>query len=123
VQVGFLSNLNPEKGLNVVIDAAIRCHERGLDIEFVIAGPTVGAEAADDISWARKSFGDFIEIRGPVSGQAKAAFFETVDVFLFPSRYRCEAQPLVSLEAMSYGLPIIALCRGAGGPWQHRHDG
>ncbi|WP_051953174.1 glycosyltransferase family 4 protein [Methylocapsa aurea] len=107
LRVGFLSNLCHEKGLDVALDAATKCRDRGLEMTFVFAGPTVGQQAADILSQARDRLGDYIEILGPVTGEAKAAFFESIDIFLFPTRYRFEAQPLVLLEAMSYGLPVI----------------
>jgi glycosyltransferase involved in cell wall biosynthesis len=107
LRVGYLSNLCAEKGLNIAIEAAIKCRQRGLDVAFVFAGPAVGAEAKNALSRAKRILGDFLEIPGKVSGPAKAAFFETIDIFLFPSLYPHEAQPMVILEAMSYGLPII----------------
>ncbi len=48
------------------------------------------------------------EVIGPVKDEAKEAFFKSIDVFLFPTTYQYEAQPLVILEAMSYGLPVIS---------------
>jgi lipopolysaccharide/colanic/teichoic acid biosynthesis glycosyltransferase/glycosyltransferase involved in cell wall biosynthesis len=108
VRVGILGNLCAEKGLNIAIEAACKCRERGLDMEFVFAGPAVGHEAVAALSRAKLLLVDFIEVCGPIFGPAKEAFFRTIDIFLFPSLYRYEAQPLVVLEAMSYGLPIIA---------------
>jgi glycosyltransferase involved in cell wall biosynthesis len=107
LRVGFLSNLCAEKGLDVVMDAAIRCRDLGLEITFVFAGPTVGQEAEEILWKGRNRLGDYIEILGPISGEAKSDFFKSINVFLFPTRYRFEAQPLVILEAMSYGLPVI----------------
>ena len=31
-----------------------------------------------------------------------------MDVFVFPSRYRFEAQPIVLIEALSHGIPVLA---------------
>src|SRR5690606_11515359 len=41
------------------------------------------------------------------------AFFEDIDVLVFPTQYRNEAEPLVLHEAMSRKLPVIAYGRGA----------
>ena len=60
------------------------------------------------ISEARAKFGEAIVELGPVAGAAKQRFFETIDIFFFPSRYRMEAQPLVMLEALSYGVATLA---------------
>ncbi len=49
---------------------------------------------------------------GPIYGLDKQVFFNTIDVFVFPSRYVNEAEPLVIHEALAYGLPVIATDRG-----------
>jgi glycosyltransferase involved in cell wall biosynthesis len=107
LRVGYLSNLSKEKGLNIVLEGASKCRDRGLALTFVFAGPAAGAEAAKDLALGRVRLGDSIEVIGPVRDAAKEAFFKSIDVFLFPTRYRYEAQPLVILEAISYGLPVI----------------
>lgn len=111
LRVGFLSNLCREKGLDVVLDVAGKCRARGLDVTFVFAGPTVGEEAASMLAEGREKLGDMIEAIGRVDKKAKEDFFRSIDVFLFPTRYRYEAQPLVLLEAMSFGLrPVTTNC-------------
>jgi glycosyltransferase involved in cell wall biosynthesis len=107
LRVGYLSNLCKEKGLNIVLEAASKSRDRGLALTFVLAGPAAGAEAAKDLAEGRVRLGGSVEVIGPVRDAAKEAFFKSIDVFLFPTRYRYEAQPLVILEAMSYGLPVI----------------
>jgi glycosyltransferase involved in cell wall biosynthesis len=107
LRVGFLSNLCVEKGLDVIMDAATKCRDLGLEIKFVLAGPTVDQAAEEILRNGQNRLGDYIEILGPIAAEAKSDFFKSIDVFLFPTRYRFEAQPLVILEAMSYGLPII----------------
>ncbi len=107
LRIGFLSNLCPEKGLDVVVETAAICRRKGLELTFVFAGPTLGRQSAELLAKAREELGDYIEVLGPVVDGAKADFFKSIDVFLFPTRYRYEAQPLVVLEAMSYGLPVI----------------
>jgi glycosyltransferase involved in cell wall biosynthesis len=48
-----------------------------------------------------------LEYRGFVSGQAKETLFEESDCLLFPTYYQAEALPLVLIEAMARGLPVI----------------
>jgi glycosyltransferase involved in cell wall biosynthesis len=45
-------------------------------------------------------------IRGAV-GEAKETLFKRAEVFVFPSYYAVEAQPLVVLEAMASGCAIL----------------
>ncbi|MCI0466809.1 MAG: glycosyltransferase family 4 protein [Beijerinckiaceae bacterium] len=112
LRVGMLSNLSREKGLDVALEVATRCRDRKLNITFMFAGPPIGPEAERLLAKAGKTLEGYAKITGPVINETKAEFFNSIDVFLFPTRYRFEAQPLVILEAMSYGLPVITTNRG-----------
>ena len=108
---GYLANLSWEKGLQEVIDTAELCNARGLQIEFVVAGPFEDPEV--EASFRRRSAGIAnLRYLGPVYGDEKARFFDDIDVFIFPTLYRHEAEPLVVLEALSHGRPVIAYARG-----------
>lgn len=108
--LGHLSNLGRDKGLDLVLGTARALGER-LD-RLILAGPPSDDEAARLIAEARRVLGDRLEVRGPVSGAEKAAFFASIDLFLFPTRYVNEAEPLVLLESLSAGVPVIAHGRG-----------
>jgi glycosyltransferase involved in cell wall biosynthesis len=108
--VGFLSNLSAEKGLFRFLDVARRTHESGLDVRFVLAGPAGGTDEADAIAQCANL--TRLDYRGGVYGEEKARFYRDIDVFLFPSLYRNEAQPLVLFEAMLAGCSVIAIDRG-----------
>jgi glycosyltransferase involved in cell wall biosynthesis len=110
--VGFLSNLNAEKGLYRFLEVASAAHKVGLDIRFVLAGPAAESADAGAIAQARQSLGDALDYRGPVYGEQKTRFYQDIDVFLFPSLYRNEAQPLVLFEATLAGSLVIAIDRG-----------
>jgi len=49
-----------------------------------------------------------VDFLGICSGDAKWKHFTSADVFIFPSYYASENQPLVILEAMASGLPVLA---------------
>jgi glycosyltransferase involved in cell wall biosynthesis len=53
-----------------------------------------------------------IKYYGPVLGDAKKEFFAELNTFVFPTRYRNEAEPLVILEALMNGCPVVANNRG-----------
>ncbi len=108
--IGFLSNLIPGKGLETVLALARAVHQAGLPWRVVIAGPCedsvllpqlLAARADGQVTWL-----------GAVHGAAKAEFFGSIDVFLFPTSYVNEAEPLVIWEALMNGIPVITYDRG-----------
>ena len=56
-----------------------------------------------------------IKYVGPVFGDAKRDFYAGLDAFVFPTKYKNEAEPLVILEALMYGCPVVANNRGCIG--------
>ena len=50
--------------------------------------------------------GGMVEFKGWVSGSEKENLFQFTDVFVLPSYY--EGSPVAVLEAMSYGLRVLA---------------
>ena len=109
--VGYLANLSKEKGLDEVLATARLAAEHDLNIQFIVAGPF------EDIS-LKAVFETYIyscpNVRyvGPVYGADKESFFRNIDLLVFPTKYRHEAEPLVILEAMSRSRPVIAYARG-----------
>lgn len=123
-RLGHLSNLTVEKGLADVLSTLAAARDRGLPVELVLAGPPANAEAAALLSDARDRFGEALDYRGPVYDDAKRAFYDDIDVLLFPTRYEREAYPLVLAEALTAGAPVIAYGRaciptliGTDGGW------
>ena len=108
--LGHLSNLGRRKGLHAVVHLARRCRGRGLPVRLVLAGPAGDDEAAGFIDEIMASDGDWIDYRGPVYGEDKARFFESIDCFVFPSQ--TETEGIVTLEALAYGRPVLALAVG-----------
>jgi glycosyltransferase involved in cell wall biosynthesis len=115
IRLGFLSNLIPEKGLDTAISVAAAVRERGAVATLVVAGPAPDRAAERLLEVAKARLGEGLNYRGAVHGPAKAAFFAEIDVLLFPTRYHNEAQPLVVLEALAHGVPVIASARGCIG--------
>ena len=105
-RVLFLSNLLPGKGADVFVRVAHDLVGRrpGTAWRFDLAG--AGDAAALGPLPAE------ITVHGAVGGRAKNALLRGADVLLVPSTYALEAQPLVIVEALSYGLPVIAYDTG-----------
>lgn len=110
--IGLLSNLNEEKGLSHFLSVLRGSISEGLNIKGVLAGPPVSDSDRELIAAAKQELGDRLDYRGSVYGEAKSAFFSSIDVFVFPTRYANEAQPTVVFEAMAHGVPILSYDRG-----------
>lgn len=107
---GLISNLDAGKGLYVFLDAAERIHAAGLPVQLLLAGPAYAP--ADRTAIARAAAAGHLQALGPLYDADKQAFFEGIDLFLFPTRYRHEAQPTVIYEAFAAGVPVLAFDRG-----------
>jgi glycosyltransferase involved in cell wall biosynthesis len=112
MRIGHLSNLGPEKGLNEVLAVLRRLLELNVSVRLVLAGPAVSTDVQAQVEAARTEFGAALEYRGAVYGTDKDDFYRNLDVFLFPTRYRHEAQPNVLFEAMAFAVPSISYARG-----------
>ncbi|HEX3397905.1 MAG TPA: glycosyltransferase family 4 protein [Steroidobacteraceae bacterium] len=111
VHLGFLSNITFEKGIVEFFAVLATLTRRGIDYRAHIAGP-VAAEARQTFDKLLQSTAH-VHYAGPVYGDAKERFYRQLDIFLFPTRYANEAEPLVIYEAMLRGVHVIACDRGA----------
>jgi glycosyltransferase involved in cell wall biosynthesis len=96
----YIGGLRPYKGIDNVLDAFRRAPGLRASLDIAGAGELAGAcaEAASDPR---------IRFHGFVTGEQKTELFRSSDVLLFPSL--CwEAFGLVALEALSYGVPVLA---------------
>lgn len=95
--------LHPKKGFDVLVAAAALLRDRGLAFDIQIAGEGDERGKLEELI-ARHGLGERVRLvgwRGDVS-----AFLAGGDVFAFPS-YQ-EGFPLVLLEAMAVGLPVVS---------------
>jgi glycosyltransferase involved in cell wall biosynthesis len=106
----FFSSLFPSKGLFVFLEALSTARAEGVDLRGTVAGtwpsPAIRDEAQSKL--LDLALTGSVEFIGPVYGKEKVALFEDADIFCFPSFYPLEGQPLVVIEAMASGLPVVA---------------
>jgi glycosyltransferase involved in cell wall biosynthesis len=106
-RMGYLSALTSEKGLGRAVEAFRAARRAGLPAELWVAGTGADAAMQAMLDQAKAEFGPGLRLKGTVSGEEKAAFYEALDVFLFPSLYHHETQSLVVPEALAAGTPVI----------------
>lgn len=112
IRLGFLSNLSEEKGYYQVIDTFEQALASGLDVTLKIGGAVYEDAVRKSLSSMEGKYPNRFLYVGYVDSEAKKTFFSDVDVFLFPTKYRMEAQPNVVFEAAGAGVPTISVARG-----------
>lgn len=110
----FLSNLIIEKGVLVLLDALKMLKDRKL--RFVcdfVGSETKDMDATRFAKEAKERGLENVAIyHGRKYGKEKEKYFHQADIFAFPTFYFNECFPLVNLEAMEYGLPVISTNEG-----------
>jgi glycosyltransferase involved in cell wall biosynthesis len=106
----YLSSLNEPKGCFELIHAldAMGDSARDLHVRIVGEGSPRVRRAIKEAGRGLAGRGVRVDVPGVLEGSAKAHEYAAADVFVFPSHYPFEGQPLVLLEAMAAGLPIVA---------------
>jgi len=118
VQILFLAHCTREKGLFAAAEAVLHVNRRiavrrlPMKLKLTTAGNFATAEEHAEFDRLRKNpeFAEVIEYLGFVSGAQKERLLRTSDLFLFPTRYLGENQPVNLIEAMAFGLPIVTTC-------------
>ncbi|PUE28097.1 glycosyltransferase family 4 protein [Limnohabitans sp. Jir72] len=110
LRLGFLSNITAEKGIFEFFSVLSQAVSHGVSLQGLIAGP-VDESVRDNFHKSLASHPNAIYL-GPVYGADKIAFFASIDVLFFPTRYPNEAQPVTILEALAHCVPVIAFARG-----------
>lgn len=112
VTLGFLGNIEADKGIFEFLDVLSLLQKEGDGICAIIAGPfrdrVTESLVRDKIAKLRN-----VQYLGPKYGAEKVKFFDSIDVLLYPTRN--DAEPLTVLESMSHGVPVLACSRGCLG--------
>ena len=104
----FIGNLRESKGIFDVLKAASLVRQETDRVDFWFAGEWSSDQAENyalDII-RRGGIEEHIKFWGLITGEEKVEFFNRGDVLVHPTYY--DGQPIVLLEAMSVGLPIIS---------------
>ena len=107
--VGSLSRLTPEKGQRLLLEAWIEVVEEIKDAKLILAGQGPDEEYLREFI-QKHNLENSVTLLGFVKDKDK--FFSSINVFVFSSVWKMEGFGMVMAEAMSYGLPIIAINNG-----------
>lgn len=108
----YLSNVMFSKGIVHLIDAVIKLHDEGVDVELNIAGSILGddfksKDEMESILFNKILNKKYIEYVGVVKGKCKDKLLHESMLFVLPTFYKTEAQPISIIEAIANGCVVI----------------
>jgi len=105
--LGTVALFRPRKGIEVLLEALALLAERGVPVRLRAVGPfeTDFYQAAVQQKAAQLGVADRVQWTGPVEN-VEAELLQ-MDIFVLPSLFG-EGLPMVLLEAMAVGMPIVA---------------
>ncbi len=105
IRIFFLSNLMEEKGIFNLLEALLKLEEDGFNYEAKIAGNIDDTHKERILSYFKKL--KHTKYIGVVSGQKKKDLLLWGNVFILPTFYTMEGQPISILEAMATANLVI----------------
>lgn len=101
----FVGRLVPRKGVAVLIDALARVRALGHDVELDIVGEGPERQRLE-ATVAQRGFGEIVRFHGVLDEAGVAEVLRQSDLLVVPSH--SEGLPVVIMEAMASGLPVVA---------------
>ena len=110
IRLLFLSNMLRSKGWPKLIEVAKSLSDKGIGYYLTFAGswPGSGEEIEYKSLINMYNLSNYVKYVGYVDGLEKHNLLMKTDVLLFPTEYEYETFGRVIIEAMEYGIPVIA---------------
>lgn len=103
----YVGRLDSHKGMDTLLPAVERLADDVPSLRCVVVGETERwHEWPADVARAVQDNEDRFVFTGTLTGDDLAAAYEAADAFVFPSAY--ETYGLVTVEALSYGTPVVS---------------
>ncbi len=105
--VGGLDRAHHFKGVSILLSAWREIHKTNQDAHLVIVG---SGNRKETYMILAQNFGiaKVVHFVGAIAEDELSKWYQSCDIFVFPSTERAEAFGMVLLEAMASGKPIIA---------------
>jgi glycosyltransferase involved in cell wall biosynthesis len=103
-EILFLSRVERYKGIRETVDAYRLLRSRSDRVRLTIAG--VGQDLEGIKRYVREQEIEGVTFTGHLVGESKARAFLRSSVYVLPSH--SEGMPISVLEAMAYGVPVVA---------------
>ena len=105
----FVGSLRESKGvLNIIETAKLLQSENG-NLVFKIIGKWIDNDFEKQARELVDAYGltEMVEFPGIITGDEKWRRYQSASLFFFPTHYESENFPLVLIEAMGSGLPVV----------------
>ena len=111
-KIGFVGRMAKQKGLPHLLQAIPIIESKlGNDFKVILAGPykeVIGENYKDEIQDLLDKHSDHLQLLGPIENADISQFYKAIDVFVLPSDDTLECFPLVQIESMLAGTPVVS---------------
>lgn len=112
----FIGACSAAKGLFATIEGVALLNQRvatwktPITVQLIMAGDFVSREEREqfDRRILQQDLKGLVIYKGHVQKDLKHTLFRQADCLCFPTRYPAEGQPVTIIEALAFGLPIVA---------------
>jgi glycosyltransferase involved in cell wall biosynthesis len=106
----FAGLLSEDKGVVDLIDACAILKKQRVDFECQLMGAPQSAQMQVRLlaRISESGLADHVRFLGVLTGPAKWQAFQDADIFCFPTFFASESFGIAAVEAMSFGLPVVA---------------
>jgi len=112
-EILFLSNLIETKGVYVLLEACATVKSKGINFHCTFVGGEGDITTSDFVDHVKLlDLNEEVHYKGKKFGDEKIKAFNDADIFVFPTFYSKECFPLVLLEALAAGVPVISTYEG-----------